>query len=230
MILKGLQKTTLIDYPGHIACTVFTYPCNFRCHYCHNPELAIAELEEGTAISESEFFKFLSSRKKLLEGVCITGGEPTLHHDLLAFIKKIKKLGFKVKLDTNGSNPDTLDKLIKNKLLDYVAMDIKNAYNYYADTVNSEVDLEKISESIKMLLAGNIDYELRTTVVPGLHNNERMEAMGEWISGARLYVIQNFRKGKTLNPDYQDKESFTDEEIDAFKKIMEKHVEKVQIR
>jgi len=229
MILKGLQKTTLIDYPGHIACTVFTYPCNFRCPFCHNPELVVSECE-GPSLAESEFFKFLKSRQGKLEGVCITGGEPTLHKDLPAFIKHIKKLGFKVKLDTNGSNPEMLKDLIEKKLLDYVAMDVKNAYNYYPETVAAEINVDKVAESIKLILQNKIDYELRTTVVPGLHNKERMEALGEWIRGAQKYSIQNFQKGKTLDSNYKEKESFSEKEIREFEEIMKKYVKKIELR
>ncbi|MDD4351467.1 MAG: anaerobic ribonucleoside-triphosphate reductase activating protein [Candidatus Gracilibacteria bacterium] len=230
MILKGLQKTTLIDFPGHVACTVFTQNCNFRCHFCHNPELAFPN-NPAPDYAVEDFFEFLQSRKGLLEGVCITGGEPTLYADLPEFIERIKKLGFKVKLDSNGTNPEMLKSLLESKLVDYVAMDIKNSAEKYAETVGlTKLDLDKIKESIALLKESNIPYEFRTTIVPGLHTVESLRGVGELIKGAPSFTLQNFRKGKTLDPTYADKPSFLPEELAELKKVMEEYVEMVEVR
>ena len=230
MILKGLQKTTLIDFPGHLACTVFTYGCNFKCPFCHNPELVLAGNTDPD-LKEEDFWHFLGSRQGLLEGVCITGGEPTLHPDLPDFISKIKKLGFKVKLDTNGTNPEMLQALMQDKLLDYIAMDVKNNLKDYAKTAGRhELNLEQIKASIALILDSGLDYEFRTTVVVGLHDELNLQGIGELIEGAGKFVIQNFRPGKTLDPSLTDRQPFLDKQLQKFQKIMEKYVKKVELR
>lgn len=230
MLIAGLQKTTLVDYPGHLACTVFTSGCNFRCHFCHNPELVKPQGKVEPILSNTEFFTFLQSRKGLLEGVCITGGEPTLHPDLPEFIREIKELGYKVKLDSNGTNPQILETLIASELVDYIAMDLKNDAENYEATVGTSVDLEKIKQSVKLLLRGKVSYEFRTTVVPGLHSVTNFHQMGQWIRGAHLYVIQNFKPGQTLNPDYATLSPFESTRLEEFKKIMQSYVQQVQLR
>lgn len=202
MTIGGLQKLTLIDFPGEIACTVFTVGCNFRCPFCHNPELIDpASFKLSGIIDENDFFSFLEARRGLLDGVCVTGGEPTLQRDLPNFLEKIKNLGFLVKLDTNGTNPEMLEKLLAGGLIDYFAMDIKTKIDDYKKAVGTEVDLEKIKKSIGIIRNSGINYEFRTTVVPGIHEEEDILAIAEEIAGAKRYYLQQFRSGgKVLNP------------------------------
>jgi len=165
MRLGGYQKLTLIDYPGKIATTVFTVGCSFRCPFCHNPELVLPDHFPAPNKMEKEFFEFLKKRKGKIQGVCITGGEPTIQPDIIAFIKKVKKMGFLVKLDSNGTRPDILKKVIDGKLVDFIAMDIKNSLKKYSKTVGTKVDIERIKLSIELIMNSGIDYEFRTTVV-----------------------------------------------------------------
>jgi len=201
MKLGGLQKLTLIDYPGKIACTVFCLGCNFRCPWCYSSELVLPEkIKKQPNISEKDFFRFLKSKKGLLEAVVICGGEPCLQKDLPSFAKNIKKMGFLVKLDTNGFNPQMLEDLVAKKLVDYVAMDIKAPKEKYQDAVGTAVNLKNIEKSIKFLIAGCLDYEFRTTLVPEFLNKNDISEIAKWISGAKKYFLQNFRPEKTLNP------------------------------
>lgn len=195
MLIGGLQKTTLIDYPGKVACTVFTVGCNFRCPFCHNKDLVTLQLFEQAKVKpvkEKDFFNFLDKRKKILDGVCITGGEPTLQSDLPQFCQKIKKLKMLVKLDTNGTNPVMLEKLIKGKLIDFVAMDLKTNFSDYEKLVQLKVNNEKlivkvkslelikrIKKSIILILKSGLEYEFRTTVVPGLHDQESLNKLAK---------------------------------------------------
>ena len=191
MIISGLQKLTLLDYPTKIACTVFTSGCNFRCPFCHNATLVLEKPEE--LMSEDDFFAFLKLRKGMLQGVCVTGGEPTLQKDLCSFLGKIKALGYSVKLDTNGYRPDVLKKVVEEKLCDYVAMDIKNSQEKYGLTTGIEnFNIEPIKESVNYLLQGNVDFEFRTTVVKELHTEEDILKITEWIKGAPKYFLQGF--------------------------------------
>ena len=191
MVINGLQKLTLLDYPQHTACTIFTAGCNFRCPFCHNAGLVLGSNPES--YTEEEILSYLEKRKGLLDGVCITGGEPTLRPDLLPFIEKVKALGFAVKLDTNGTNPALLKELLDNALVDYVAMDIKNSFEKYPETCGLDVmELDSIKESIALLIGGKVDFEFRTTVVSPLHTAEDIEALAKEISGAEKYFIQNF--------------------------------------
>ena len=180
-MISGLQKMTLLDFPGKVACTVFLHGCNYRCPFCHNSELLEGRGEE--LMTADAFFAFLESRKGLLEGVCVSGGEPTLYKELPAFLKKIKQLGFAVKLDTNGSRPEVLKSLAAQKLVDYVAVDAKNGPEYYAQTVGTErLDMAALEESLRFLIEGNVDYELRTTLVEPLHTEESIAEMGKWLA------------------------------------------------
>ena len=199
MLLRGLQKTTLLDFPGHVACTVFTGGCNFRCPFCHNASL-IDNLAADDRLSEENLFAFLEKRKGLTDGVCITGGEPLLQKDILPFIKRIKEMGFLVKLDTNGSYPDALEALLDEGLLDYVAMDIKNAPAAYLQTAGTDKDiLPSIERSVSLLKAARVPYEFRTTVVKGLHDDGRMREIGAWLGDVPNYFIQNFSdRGEVL--------------------------------
>lgn len=198
MVIGGFQRLTLIDYPGKIATTVFTVGCSFRCPFCHNPELV---LSPGVSNSmEKDFFAFLEKRKEKLEGVCITGGEPTIQPDLVGFIKKIKKMGFSVKLDSNGSRPDVLKKIIDGKMVDFIAMDIKNCPERYSETNGVKTDVERIKLSVQMIMNSGIPYEFRTTVVPGIHKKEDFDKIVKWIKGASAYYLQEYRETKMLDP------------------------------
>ena len=200
MILGGLQKLTLLDFPGTVACTVFTVGCNLRCPFCHNPAL-VNNPPEDLRISEEEFFAFLEKRKGILDGVAITGGEPLLHSDIGEFIAKIKMKGYKVKLDTNGTFPDRLEKVLSLGLVDYVAMDLKNTFDKYAETVGIEgFDTSLIKRSIKILQDSGVAYEFRTTVVSPLHRAEDFEAIAKQVEGTENYFLQSFvDSGDLLN-------------------------------
>jgi pyruvate formate lyase activating enzyme len=227
MRLGGLQKTSLIDYPGKVSAIVFTIGCNFHCPYCHNPELVDETAEE---ISEEDFFTFLEKRVGLLDAVTITGGEPTLHDDLPSFVERIKQLGFLVKLDSNGTRPDMLRQLIAQKLVDYIAMDIKAPLAKYEHTIARPADLQKIQESITLLSEGRVPYEFRTTVVKALLPPEDFPAIGELIRGAEVYYLQKFIPTKLLNPGFRKKAVYTDEEFAELKTVMEQYVQTCHIR
>ena len=189
-MIGGLQKVTLLDYPGKVACTVFLTGCNLRCPYCHNPDLVLTK-DNGKYISEKEFFEFLLSRKGKLDGVCITGGEPTLYPNLTNLIRRIREMGFLVKLDSNGTVPEILKPLLREKLLDYVAIDIKNAPSQYAETCGADV-IEYVEKSVALLKNSNIDYEFRTTVCHPFHSPKCLEEIGRWLRNAKRYYIQPF--------------------------------------
>lgn len=201
MLIAGLQKLTLLDFPGKTACTVFTPGCNFRCPFCHNA-LLVTDIDGGTFLDEEEFFSFLNKRKGILEGVAITGGEPTLQRELPLFIKRIKDLGFLVKLDTNGTNPEMLGALIKEGLVDRVAMDIKNDPSLYGETAGLiNFDIAPVARSRDLLLEGRCDYEFRTTVVRGLHTKESLKGAARWIEGAKEYWLQQYKdSGNLIDP------------------------------
>lgn len=194
MLLKGLQKLTLLDYPGKMACTVFAGGCNFRCPFCHNASLVIGErIEKSATLPEEEFFAFLKKRRGILEGVCVSGGEPTLAPDFLPFLYNIKELGYLVKLDTNGYRPHILKKAVFEGLVDYVAMDIKSSKEGYVRAVGIEnFDISPICESVDFLMSGKVEFEFRTTLVRELHREAEILAIGEWISGAPKYFLQTF--------------------------------------
>lgn len=201
MRIGGFQKLTLIDYPGKIATTVFTIGCSFKCPFCHNPELVIKSEFLPWEGVEEEFFQHLEKRKGKLDGVCITGGEPTIQPDIVEFIKKIKDMGYLVKLDTNGTKPDVLKKLYDLKLLDFVATDIKNAPERYDDTVGLKANMENVKKSVAMIMKSGVPYEFRTTVVPGIHTEKDFDIIAEWIDGADAYYLQEYRSGKTIDRD-----------------------------
>lgn len=192
MKISGFQKMTLLDFPGRVACTVFTAGCNLRCPFCHNAAL-VTHIDESASFSEEEILDYLKKRKGLLDGVCITGGEPLLQAGIEDFIAKIKAIGYAVKLDTNGFYPEKLISLVKGGLVDYVAMDIKNSKEKYAQTTGVEdIDINAVEKSVEFLLQGNIDFEFRTTIVNELHTVEDIALIGEWIKGAPKYFLQNF--------------------------------------
>ena len=192
MRIDGLQKMTLLDFPGRVACTVFTAGCNFRCPFCHNAPL-VTEIEESTPYSPEEVLKFLEKRKGLLDGVALTGGEPLLQPGVSEWLEQVKALGFAVKLDTNGSSPDKLADLVSRGLVDYVAMDIKNSEEKYPLTAGIQPDmLPAIRKSVSFLLSGTVDYEFRTTITAEFHEVSDFKKIGEWIHGAKRYFLQPF--------------------------------------
>jgi pyruvate formate lyase activating enzyme len=231
MKIGGLQKLTLIDYPGQVACTVFLAGCNFRCPWCYSAELVLPEkIENQAEVQEKDFFTFLKRRKSILDGVVICGGEPTTNPSLPEFIRKIKDLGFSVKLDTNGSNPEMVSSLLQEKLIDYIAMDIKNSFEKYKETTGVDIDTEKIKKSIETIKNSGIKYEFRTTVVPGIHEEEDIEKIGEAIKGAEKYFLQNFLPEKTIYGGFIDKKPFSGTELEKFKKKASSFVKYCEVR
>ena len=229
--IGGLQKTTLIDYPGQVAATVFLTGCNFRCPFCYSPELVLPEkIKKQPKVSAKELFDFLEKRRGLLEGIVICGGEPTCNKDLPEFIKKIKEMGFLVKLDTNGSNPKMLKELIDEKLVDYVAMDIKAPKEKYDKIAGAKVEIQNIEESIRILKEGKVDYEFRTTVIPTLHNKEDIIEIAKWISPAKRFFLQNFRPEKTINPRFEKIKPYPKEFLEELRKEISSYFEACQIR
>ena len=224
MEIGGLQKLSLIDYPGRLSCIIFTIGCNFRCSYCYNPSLV-----EGTCerIPQKEIFSFLRKRKGLLDGVIITGGEPTIHNDLPDFIQRIKKMGFLVGLETNGTNPRMIKKLISERLIDYIAMDVKAPLKKYKEIVNVEVDIDKIKESIDVIMNSGIEYEFRTTCYPLLTKDDFIKIF-KLIKGAKKYGIQQFLNKNTLIE--TDLKPYPDKFLYELKKISEEYVEGVEVR
>ncbi|MBQ5677721.1 MAG: anaerobic ribonucleoside-triphosphate reductase activating protein [Clostridia bacterium] len=205
MVINGFQKLTLLDYPGRVACTIFTAGCNMRCPFCHNASL-VTHIDNDNTFSTEEVLSYLEKRQGILEGVCITGGEPLLQPDIKEFITEIKKLGYAVKLDTNGTFPEKLKELVNEGLVDYVAMDIKNSKAKYKETAGiNNLDLSKIEESVDFLINGNMDFEFRTTIVSEFHTVEDIQDIVVWIRGAHKYFLQNFVDsgdliGQDLNP------------------------------
>lgn len=230
MIIAGLQKMTLLDYPGRIACTVFLQGCNFRCPFCHNSPLLGSGAEEF--MTQQELLAFLKKRQGLLDGVCVSGGEPTLSAQLPQLLEHIRALGFLVKLDTNGSRPRVLKDLIDRGLVDYVAMDIKNAPDAYASTCGLErLELAAIEESIRILLEGRVEYELRTTVAHPLHTEKNMEKMSDWLASlgqVRVLYLQNFVDRETVINRLISPIDRT--QMEKFKRIMETRLPRVLIR
>ncbi len=230
MIFGGLQKLTLIDYPGKVAATIFTVGCNFLCPYCHNPELVDPQkIKEQPQVSEPEILKFLAGRQGLLEGVCITGGEPTLLAELPDFISQIKSLGFLVKLDTNGSNPQMLAQLLKAGLVDYVAMDIKAPLEKYKKIVGEKVVLEDVQRSVDLTRSAP-DYEFRTTVLPSLHSSKDILSIGRWLQGAKKYYLQQFQPTKTLDSAFLKEQPYDLKKLAELRNLLEIFFDKVEIR
>jgi len=256
MNIAGLQKTTLVDFPGKIAATVFTRGCTFRCPFCHNPELVLPD-RFIPLMDEEEILAFFEKRKHQLQGVCITGGEPTLQKDLPQFIHILKEMGYAIKLDTNGSIPEMLETLIKSGNLDYIAMDIKTTLEKYSsvaisnfkfqisnqlsneqlenDKMNGKWKMENvrlmadIKKSINLIMSSDIDYEFRTTVCHPIHKVPDFEDIGKLIKGSKRYFIQNFVKSKHVD-EHENFESFTDLELSEAKKIVEQYIKEVEIR
>lgn len=233
MLIGGIQEFTTLDFPGKLATVVFTAGCNFRCGYCHNPQFVDEEQIKNIiadCIPEEAFFKFLEKRKGKLEGVCISGGEPTLHSDLIDFAFKIKQAGYLVKLDTNGTKPVILEKMIAEKLVDFFAMDIKTSLARYQEIIKTGFSADDIKKSKEIIQNSGLPYEFRTTAVKGTHTKEIFEEIGEWLKGSEAYFIQNFRNKKVLAEDYAQKEGFFEKELNEFKTLMLKYVKNCEIR
>lgn len=230
--IGGFQKSSLIDYPEKISAIIFTQGCNFRCPYCHNPELTTGKSEEerGKSREIKEILAFLKTRVGKLDGVVITGGEPTLHNNLPEFIKQIKDLGFLIKLDTNGTNPEMLQSLINEKLIDYVAMDIKAPIEKYSEVICAKVDTGKVLKSVEILNESDIEHEFRTTVVKSQLSVNDFEKIGEMIKGSGKYYLQKFVPTKTLNRFYMNQTTYSDEEFEPIVVSLKKQIKKVEIR
>ncbi len=226
MRITGLIKTTLLDFPGKVACTVFTYGCNFRCSFCHNARLVTEENPD--IITEEEFFSFLSKRQGILDGVCISGGEPTLQKDLPEFIRRIKEMGFAVKLDTNGYEPDILRSLIDENLLDYVAMDIKSTPEGYSEICGTDIDIERIEKSVSILKEGKVDYEFRTTCVKEYHAQGDFEKIAQWLEGDSKYFLQHFEDSGYLIG--SGLSAFSKQETQEIAQIVGKRVPNIGLR
>ena len=227
MQIHGFNKTTLLDYPGLVAATIFTGACNFRCPYCHNADLVLNPSSQPI-IPEEEIFSHLRKRKGITQGVCITGGEPTLQKDLKDFIKKLKELDLKVKLDSNGYKPEVLKDLVKDNLLDYIAMDVKAPLDEYDVIAGVKLDTSKLKESIDFLIAGDLPFEFRTTVIKDFHTRESFEKISELIKGAKNYYLQGYIDSpNVIQPGLT---SYTYEEMQEFLPIFEGKVEHVEIR
>ena len=227
MIIEGLQKTTLLDYPGYVACTVFAHGCNLRCPFCHNAGLVVRKPEN--IISMQELEGFLNKRRGILDGVCLTGGEPLMQKDVIDFLRFLKSFGYKVKLDTNGFYPERLSEAIENELVDYIAMDIKSSRENYAKAVGiPNIDISPVEESVKLIMNSGLDYEFRTTAVKGLHIVDDFEKIGAWLSGAKKYFIQQFiDSGDIIS---EGLNAFSKEETEKLLAAVRKGIETAEIR
>jgi pyruvate formate lyase activating enzyme len=227
--IGGFQKISLIDYPGGICATIFTRGCNFRCPYCHNPELVDPGLYPP-CIPEDEVWAFLYKRKGKLDAVTFTGGEPTLQPDLLEAIQRIRKMGYRIKLDTNGSRPEVLQNLIDDKLLDYIAMDIKGPLEKYALLTGSSIPPAPILASIEAIMVSGLDYEFRTTVLKSLHSRKDIYKIGRLIGNARRYVLQRFMPTRTLRETLPGDDTLTSEDFMYLQKRLAKDILYVKVR
>ncbi len=227
MNILGVEKSSFIDYPGNICTVIFTGGCNFKCPYCHNSSIVN---NIGDRIEEEEIISFLKKRKKFVDALCITGGEPTLQKDLYNFICKVKEEGFLIKLDTNGTNPVLLKKLIDQKLVDYVAMDIKAPLNKYLNIINANVNIDDIRKSIDILLENRVDYEFRTTICKELVTIDDIKTIAEEIKGCKTYALQNFRDRETVLGGENKLTPYKDEELKEIEEIIKPLLNKVMIR
>lgn len=225
----GLQKVSLIDYPGKISAVIFLYGCNFRCGFCHNPELVIEKPSE-LFYSKEEVVAFVKKRIGKLDGIVICGGEPLLNESVFELTKEIKEMGYKVKLDTNGSLPDRLLKLIEKKQIDYIAMDIKGPLEDYSKIAGVNVNTKNIERSIDIIMKSGLEYEFRTTLLRIFHDSQKILKIGKLIKGAENYYLQNFRPGNIINMELNNQKAFDDNEMLSFKKILEPYIKTVGIR
>ncbi len=229
MNIGGWQRVSLIDYPEKICAILFTQGCNFRCPYCHNPELVDPDLFHE-CLAEEDIFSFLKRRKGKLDAVSITGGEPTIQPDLVRFIERIKDISYLIKIDTNGSHPEVLEKLINRKLLDYIAMDVKAPLGKYRTIARSNVEPDKIQKSIEMIMDSGVGYEFRTTVVKSLLNKRDLQKIASLIKDARLYVLQKFIPSKSLHTRFSGEATYSDEDFEALKEKLKDHVQCIVVR
>ncbi len=227
--IKGFTPTSLTDWPGKISAVIFLPKCSFRCHYCYNPEF-INNPDILPDIEDNKIFNYLEKKKNWLDGVVMLGGEPTIHPEFKKIVSKIKKIGLGVAVHTNGISPDVNKELIENGLVDYFAMDIKTAKDEYQKVVNTKQDMDKIQQSIDIIISSGIDYEFRTTAVPGLIDKEQILKIGKWLKGAKIYYLQQFKPGKTLNPEFSGRNTYLIPQLEELKKIAEPYFEKVLIR
>ena len=228
MHIGGLQKTTLLDFPDRLACIVFTRGCNFRCPYCYNTELIPLPQEEPEDLTS--FWDFLESRRGILDGVCVTGGEPLVQGDLLDFLREIRERGFAIKLDTNGSFPERLQEVLREELAAYVALDIKTSPGEYDALSGFPGSAEKVGASLEILRKSGVPFECRSTLVPRFHSREILEDMGRWIQGVPLWVLQRFRPGKALDPSLEGERTFTGMEMEAFQEVAVPYAARVIVR
>ncbi len=246
MTISGLQKLSLIDYPGKLACAVFIAGCSFRCPWCYSPELVIPEkIRKGPQLSKKEFFSFLRQKQGLLEAVVLCGGEPTINPELPRFCQKIKEFGYAVKLDTNGINPRMLKQLIDKGLIDYLAMDVKAPKDKYMRVIGLEKEvalsekhsifwrkniLDRIETAIELLKQGRVDYEFRTTIIPDLVQKQDVLKIAQWLFGAKRYILQGFRPGATVGPEFQDKKAYGKEYLIEVLRAVEPFFESCELR
>ncbi len=229
MKIGGLQRFSLIDYPEKLSAVVFSIGCNFRCPYCHNPNLVDPQ-RYAESIAKNYIFDFLRSRKGALDALVITGGEPCLQAELIDFIKVVKHMGFLIKLDTNGSFPEVLEEIIQKGLVDYIAMDIKSPLERYSQVVCSPVDMEKIRQSIKLIINSGLSHEFRTTLLKSIINSDDIAKIAELASGAKLFALQNFVASNILNPKLRSEKPIGKEELEQYKLLLQPHVRSVIIR
>jgi pyruvate formate lyase activating enzyme len=229
MVIGGFQRFSLIDYPGKICATIFTQGCNFRCPYCHNPELVNARRSQHL-IPEEDVFSFLEKRRNKLDAVVITGGEPILQADLLEFLEKIKTMGYLTKLDTNGSDPRVIEKIIDRRLADYLAMDVKAPLEKYQEITNSNIDCDEIKQSIRLIMHSGIDYEFRTTIVTSQLSEENILEIGKLIRGAKLYILQKFVPSKVVDPKFLNELTFSDGKLKALQNTLKDLVVQCVVR
>jgi pyruvate formate lyase activating enzyme len=224
VIIKNLLESSFIDYPKKISMVIFTAGCNFQCHYCHNPELVNPELP---FMSEDKVLKKIEEKKEWVDGIVITGGEPTLHKDLPDFIKKIKKMGLMIKLDTNGTCPNMLKELFEEQLIDYIAMDVKAPLESYSKITRTEFNTNLIKQSIDLIKDSGVEYEFRTTILPKLLKEEDILKIGYLLNGAKLLVLQTFKNEKTLNSEYQTQPSYLKPQMEHFSRIIKPFIKNV---
>lgn len=227
--IKGFTPTSLIDWPGKIVSVIFLPGCSFRCHYCYNPEF----IENNYAINDMDdkmIFNYFKQKKKWLDGVILLGGEPTIHKNFLKIINQIKDLDLKIGVHTNGTNPSAIEGLLNKNILNFIAMDIKSSLESYPKIVNTDINPDLIIESVNLIKNSNIDYEFRTTVVPGLVDKKEIEKIGKWLSGSKKFFIQQFKPGKTLNPKYEKLKAYKVPELLEMKKKAEPYFQFVDIR
>jgi len=226
MIINGFLNASLIEYPGQICALLYTSPCNFKCPFCHNPSLIPVNSD---IMDETEVMQDIYNTRQFIDAVTITGGEPTMQNDLEDFFRQVKSMGLKAKIDTNGYSPETIKRLVKENLVDYIALDIKNSFEKYKVTVGIDVDTSKIKESIDFVMKAGVQYEFRTTVVPKLIEKEDFKKIGEQIKGAEYYVLQQYNNERTLDKTWRGVKPYTKEDLEEFAGIMRNYAHKVEI-